>query len=82
MKVIASSGNAYLIEVGEGVGRVLDVEQRRFFPPNAIHAILARGYWEPFRGDEAPILAALGDADDPLRANEATAVEEDAARRE
>jgi hypothetical protein len=57
MKVIAKSGSAYLLEIEEGQGRVLDLAQHRLFPPNAIASILARGYWEPFDGDQDPILA-------------------------
>jgi hypothetical protein len=56
MKVIARSGSSYLIEVGEGYGRVLDTDQERLFPVNAIASILARGYWEPFTGDPALLL--------------------------
>lgn len=67
MKVIARSANAYLIEIAEDYGRVLDLDQERLFPSNSIASILARGYWEPFDGDQEPILSRLGEleAGDP-----------------
>jgi hypothetical protein len=58
MNVIAQSGSAYLVEVSAGRGRVLDLEEPRLHPPLGIQSILARGYWEPFRGDPSHILDA------------------------
>jgi hypothetical protein len=55
-KVIAKSGSAFLIQFEDGSGRVLDLDQDRLFPPNSVDSILARGYWEPFTGDPAPVL--------------------------
>jgi hypothetical protein len=60
VKVIAKSASAFLIEIEDGYGRVLDLEQDRLFPPNSVDAILARGYWEPFTGDPSPLLERAG----------------------
>lgn len=75
MNVIAQEGSWYLVDVGNGLGRVLDLEFGRFFPPRAIVALLAKGSWGAFSGDEASVIASIGDAHD--LAPEATAGEHD-----
>ena len=70
VKVVAQSGAAFLLEVADGVGRVLDTEQRCLFPPNAVASILARGYWEPFDGDPAEVERRLREARDMIEGTE------------
>ncbi len=49
-RIVAHQGDAaYLVDVGGGKGRVLDMEQRRYFPAMPLESIAARGYWEPCR---------------------------------
>jgi hypothetical protein len=64
MKILAQSDNWYVIQTGDNVGRVFDLERRRLFAPMALVAILARGGWHEFSGDETAILQALSVADD------------------
>jgi hypothetical protein len=47
-QVVAHRGDEqYLIDVGDGLGRVFDTEQDVVFAPFNIDSIVARGYWEP-----------------------------------
>lgn len=73
MTVIAQEGRWYLIDVGGGLGRVLDLEFGRFFPPRALTSLLAKGAWSAFSGDGTAIIALIADAQD--LAPEATAGE-------
>lgn len=47
LKLIGEQGDrVFLILVGDEMARVLDLDQRKFFPPYNVDSILARGYWE------------------------------------
>jgi hypothetical protein len=74
MRIIAQSDNWYVIQITEGKGRVFDAGRRRLFAPMSLVSILARGGWSKFSGDEAPVLAALNEAQDlaPEHANQET----------
>ncbi len=60
-RVIArtETGRAFIVDVGGGRGRVLDLDQHSLSPEISIQAILARGAWLPFDGDEADVLPLL-----------------------
>lgn len=64
MKIIANSGSWFLVQLDDTYGRVFDLERRRLFAPMTLTAILARGGWEEFVGDELPVLDALNEAHD------------------
>ena len=64
MNVVAQEGQWYLVDVGNGLGRVLDLEFRRFFPPSSITSLLAKGAWERFSGDQEPVIAEIGQVQD------------------
>jgi hypothetical protein len=64
MKVIRQSGNWYLVDLGDGRGRVLDLDFHRFFPAMSMVSLLAKGGWEPFSGDEAAVLEHAEQAED------------------
>jgi hypothetical protein len=70
IRVVAQRGESFLLEIGEGRGRVLDLRHGRLFPPMAIDSILARGYWQPFSGNPDAILARLEDVEDVVAAGE------------
>lgn len=52
MKIIATQGpGRYLIQipsttVGTPMCRILDVDQKRLFPPQSVLSATARGYWQ------------------------------------
>jgi len=47
VKLIGEQGDrVFLILVGDEMARVLDLDQRKLFPPYNVHSILARGFWE------------------------------------
>jgi hypothetical protein len=71
--VIAQEGSWYLVDVGNGLGRVLDLEFQRFFPPHSLTSLLAKGSWQQFRGDADVVLASIPEVQD--LAPEATAGE-------
>ena len=59
MRVIARAGSArYLISVGDGLARVLEVGSApaHLSRPSDVFALVARGGWLAFEGDPAPIL--------------------------
>ena len=56
MNVIAQEGEWYLVDVGHGLGRVLDLEFDRFFPPRSLTSLLAKGTWSAFEGDRDAVL--------------------------
>jgi hypothetical protein len=64
MNVIAQDGQWYLVDVGYGFGRVLDLEFDRFFPTGSLASLVAKGTWCPFEGDEAAVLARTHTAED------------------
>lgn len=64
MTIIAYSDNWFVIQLEDDItGRVFDLKRRRLFAPLALTAILARGGWTEFHGDERPILDALSEAE-------------------
>jgi len=63
MNVIRQSGNWYLVDLGDGRGRVLDLDYGRFFPPMSLVSLLAKGGWEQFHGDQQTILDRVGEAE-------------------
>ena len=57
MKIVARQGraespNAYLIEVGNGLGQVVSMFMREKYKPFNIQSIGARGYWEEHDNDQ------------------------------
>lgn len=72
MRIIAQDHNWYVIQTDENLGRVFDRDRGRLFAPMTLVAILARGGWSEFHGDDQEILSALNHADDlsPDRANQ------------
>lgn len=71
LKVIATRGSLYLLlmlgpdgrptlnDWGAEMVRVLDDSKNILHAPGNIESVLARGYWEPFVGDQDKILARL-----------------------
>jgi hypothetical protein len=57
MKVIGQSENWFLLDIGEGFGRVLDLDHDRFFPPMQLVSLLAKGGWHEFHGDQDAVLS-------------------------
>ena len=54
MRIIGQCGpSVYLIEVGDNMSRVLDLERGVLFPPFSTLSITARGYWEEYTGDQS-----------------------------
>lgn len=52
-RIIATQGSqCYLVLVAEDRARVLDLEARRYFPAFNLQSILARGYWQAYRGSQ------------------------------
>ena len=50
-KVVASRGDdAFLVDIGDGLGVVVEESNRVAFPPLPLQSILARGYWEEWSG--------------------------------
>jgi hypothetical protein len=76
MNVIAHEGQWYLVDVGYGLGRVLDLEFARFFPPQSLTSLLAKGSWDTFRGDSEEVLRHVAEVHD--LAPEATVVTHEA----
>jgi hypothetical protein len=64
MKILAHSQDWYVIETSDGEGRVFDRERLRLFPTMSLVAILSKGTWDEFRGDEGPVLEDLSRAED------------------
>jgi hypothetical protein len=64
IEVIAQRGASVLIRVDADHGRILDRRHGRLFPPQSIDSALARGYWEPFRGDIDEVAGELAVARD------------------
>lgn len=58
MRVTAQSGRyAYLVELDDDRVVVLDIEgYPTLSQPSSRDAVLSRGYWEPFAGDERAVL--------------------------
>lgn len=55
MKIVARRGKStYLVDLGEGQGRVYDESTRTLHPALNLQSILGRGYWEPFPGELKP----------------------------
>lgn len=61
MEIIAVQGQRYLIDVGKGRGRVLDLATRQLYPPFLLESILSRGYWEAYSGDQSLLETLLRD---------------------
>jgi hypothetical protein len=72
MRIVANSGSWYVVQLNDTTGRVFDLERRRLFAPMSLVAILARGGWHEFSGDEEPVIDALHEAHDlsPERASQ------------
>ncbi len=66
MRPVAQSdgGRSILLETAPGRGRVLSLRRNVIYPDFSIDSILARGYWEPFSGDERALLEAVSAADE------------------
>ena len=48
-KILAKEGSArLLVSDKEGVGRVLDLDEKILYSPHSIASIAARGYWEEY----------------------------------
>ncbi len=53
-KIIAVQGDeVYLIAIGNNLGRVLSLEQGIYFAPFNLESLIARGYWEDFKGNQS-----------------------------
>jgi hypothetical protein len=54
MRIVAQSpsGQTLLVDLEDGAGRVLDLDQRKMFPPMPLDSILARGYWRDYLGPQ------------------------------
>ena len=44
--VAQSSEDTFLVQVDEGIGRVVELDTGIVFPPFNIDSIIARGYWD------------------------------------
>ena len=65
MRLIGRQGdNVYLVEVepinGEPMARVLDVAEKRLYPIAPLGNLVARGYWEEYRGKPDELEGLLG----------------------
>lgn len=45
VRIVAECGNWFLLDVGNGQGRVLDLDNDRVFPPMSLVSLLAKGGW-------------------------------------
>jgi hypothetical protein len=61
MKIVAQNDDRFLLDVGNDQGQVLDREEGLLFPPMYLESIVARGYWEPYEGDQAVLTEWLKD---------------------
>lgn len=53
MKIIAYQGsNRYLIEVSPGLSVIVDWTFKKAFKPFNTQSILARGYWQEYKGPQ------------------------------
>ncbi len=60
MRIIAREGSqAYLVDVGQEMARVLDVDAQIFHEPFYLHSLLAHGMWEPFNAPDGFLEALL-----------------------
>lgn len=64
-KIIAQRGDQYLIQTGDGEGRIADTEQGALFAVHSLDSILARGYWEPIENDPAQLELLLAMPESP-----------------
>jgi hypothetical protein len=65
MRVLAHSGDRYVLKIEDDLGRVFDLGRGMLFEPMSLTAILAKGHWVEFIGDPEPILSALTTAKHP-----------------
>lgn len=64
-KVIAKRGeSAYLIDIGDDKGRILNVEEKVLYPPMFLPSILARGYWDEVEVKPAELKKMLDGVED------------------
>jgi len=49
-KIIAQRSGQYLVDVGDGMGKIIDTEQNTTSSPINMLSLLVRGYWEPYDG--------------------------------
>ena len=49
--VAKRSPGTYLLDVGDGMGVVVDVGRDKRYAPFNLQSIMARGYWEPAEDD-------------------------------
>ena len=50
-EIVAQDGDdRFLVNVGDGQGRILDLDQMRYFQPMDINSLLAHGDWERYFG--------------------------------
>ena len=57
MNVIAERAGTYLVGDIEGHAVIVDVGKGTVSAPILAESVLSRGYWRPFTGDPAPIVA-------------------------
>lgn len=62
--IVAQRGRQYLIDVGRGQGRILDLERGKLYPETLLLALRARGGWQPYEGPQAALPAWLRDVED------------------
>lgn len=59
-KIIAKQGDKrYLVDVGDGKGRVVDTFQQIAYEPANINSIIARGYWQDYTEQDEAVLRLL-----------------------
>ena len=47
MKIIAQNGSTFLVDRGDGKGTVVDLANKKAFPPKtSVATIVTRGYWD------------------------------------
>ena len=47
--IIAQRSGQYLVDVGDGMGKIIDTEQNTTSSPINMLSLLVRGYWEPYQ---------------------------------
>lgn len=72
MKILGITGEDNYLLVEDGVdelqagteGRVLDDQSNKLYPWQNAHAIVTRGYWEEYEGDQSKLDDMLNDAEE------------------
>ena len=55
-KIVAKRGEElYLVKVSKDESRILDLNRLTYFPPFFTQSIIARGYWEVYKGKKGEL---------------------------